>query len=89
MNADERARLVRLERKAFRARRLPQMARVDAAGLSTKPWGARRPYGIGFSVGNGGGPSKPALQAWERATGGIRKPQRPRGMRRPRRPFFG
>lgn len=66
----------RCELKAFRATRLPGMPAINSAGFSTKPWGSRGIRGIGIS-GPPDGPSKPALDAWTRATrvGKIRKPR--------------
>lgn len=81
MNETTRARRVSLERKAFRAARLPKMPSVDRAGISTKPWGARGIRGIGLT--GSADPSRTAMQAWERATGV--KPANPlRGLRRRR-----
>lgn len=75
MDSQARARMVRLERKAFRAARLPKMPAIDGAGVSTRPWGQRRKRGIGFG-GAPSGPSRTALRAWERATGS--RPRMPR-----------
>lgn len=85
MNARERS----LQVKAFRAKKPPRMGVVDAAGISTKPWGANRKYGIGFS-GGPTGPSKRAMTHWSRATGvrpttSPQKAMRSLGIRR--RPF--
>jgi hypothetical protein len=67
VNLADRTRLVRLERKAFRARKAPGMPALDSAGFSTKPWGANRIRGI--SPRASAGPSKRALDFWKRATG--------------------
>lgn len=67
MNLSDRAQLVRLERKAYRARKAPKLPALDSAGLSTKPWGQRRMRGLSPSYSSG--PSKRALDFWKRATG--------------------
>lgn len=69
MNLTDRAQLVRLERKAFRARNAPALPAIDGAGLSTKPWGSHRISGVSPSFGRSG-PSDRALDFWKRQTGG-------------------
>jgi hypothetical protein len=77
--------------KAFRAKKPPRMGVVDSAGISTKPWGARRIYGIGMS-GGPSGPSRAAMTHWQRSTG-VKPTSAPKAMRaigmrrRTRRPF--
>lgn len=68
MTPHDRAQLVRIERKAFRARRAPTLTPTDSAGMSTRPWGAGRIAGIQPSFGRRG-PSKRALDFWGSATG--------------------
>lgn len=75
MTPAARARIIKVERKAFRAAKLPRMPAIDRAGVSTKPWGARGIRGIGFG-GPPSGPSRTALRSWERATGQATQPRR-------------